>query len=122
MHRRRRARGADGGAAPTPTDARRSAARELADPRLQLGLLLRIGLAGLLSVPFWHAPALVYWGAQGWAKSLFFSTVAIWRNKGAFAVYGLGWIGARGCCLLAMVSVGVGLSAPQRCHARRARR
>ena len=30
---------------------------------------------------------------QGWAKSLFFSTMAIWRNRGAFAVYGLGWFG-----------------------------
>ena len=48
--------------------------------------------AGALSIPFWHAPALVYWGGQGWAKSLFFSTVALWRNKGAFALYGLGWL------------------------------
>jgi len=69
-----------------------SAAR-LADPRLQLGFLLRLGLGALLSVPFWHAPGLIWWGEQGWAKSLFFSTVAIWRNKGAFAVYGLAWIG-----------------------------
>jgi hypothetical protein len=74
----------------TPPEA--SAAR-LADPRLQLGFLLRLGLGALLSVPFWHAPGLVWWGAQGWAKALFFSTVAIWRNKGAFAVYGLAWIG-----------------------------
>jgi len=44
-------------------------------------------------VPFWHAPALVYWGQQSWVKSLFFSTLAIWRNRGAFAVYGLGWFG-----------------------------
>ena len=67
---------------------------KLADPRLGLGLLLRTGLAGLLSVPFWHAPALVYWGGQGCAQSLFSSTLACWRNKGAFTVYSLTWLAA----------------------------
>jgi len=52
---------------------------------------LRFGLAGLLSVPFWHAPALVHWGRHGVGKALFSSTVAVWRNRGAFAVYSLVW-------------------------------
>jgi len=65
----------------------------LADPQLQIGLLLRFGLASLLSLPFWHAPALVHWGGQGVAKALFFSTVACWRNMAAFAVYALAWAG-----------------------------
>jgi hypothetical protein len=64
----------------------------LADPRLQTGLIVRFGLAGLLSVPYWHAPALAYWGGQPAAQSLFSSTVAIWRNRGAFAMYFAGWI------------------------------
>ena len=64
----------------------------LLDPQLQAGLAVRLGLASLLSLPFWHAPALIHWGAQGWAKAMFFSTVACWRNKGAFAVYGLVWV------------------------------
>jgi hypothetical protein len=68
-----------------------SVAQKLADPQLQFGLLLRFGLAGLLSVPFWHAPALVHWGEHTAGKALFFSTVAVWRNKGAFAVYSLAW-------------------------------
>jgi hypothetical protein len=63
------------------------------DARVLFSSLLRLVLLALLSVPFWHAPALVYWGRQGWAKSLFFSTMAIWRNRGAFLVYGLGWFG-----------------------------
>ena len=63
----------------------------LADPQLQFGLLLRLGLAALLSLPFWHAPALVHWGRQGVGQALFSSTVACWRNKGAFAVYGSAW-------------------------------
>jgi hypothetical protein len=68
-------------------------AQRLADSRLQLGVVMRLGLAGLLSVPFWHAPALVHWGAQGVAQSLFSSTVAMWRNKGAFTVFSLAWLG-----------------------------
>jgi hypothetical protein len=68
-------------------------AQRLGDGRLQLGLLMRLGLAGLLSVPFWHAPALMHWGGQGVAQSLFSSTVAMWRNKGAFAVFSLVWLG-----------------------------
>jgi hypothetical protein len=60
---------------------------------LQFSLLLHAALLSLISVPFWHAPALVHWGGQGVAQSLFSSTVAIWRNKGAFLVYGLAWFG-----------------------------
>ena len=67
-------------------------AARLSDSRLEAGVLLRFGLLGLLSVPFWHAPALVHWGSQGAAKALFFSTVACWRNKGAFIVYSLTWL------------------------------
>ena len=68
-------------------------AARLGEPRLLLGMALRLGLAALLALPFWHAPALVYWGGLGFAKSLFFSSVACWRNRSAFVVYGLGWVG-----------------------------
>jgi hypothetical protein len=64
---------------------------QLSDTRLQMGLLLRFGLAGLLSVPFWHAPALVHWGEQTAGKALFFSLMACWRNRSAFTVYALSW-------------------------------
>jgi hypothetical protein len=66
-------------------------ARILTDPRLAEGMLVRVGLAGLLAVPFWHAPALVHWGGQGALQALFTSTVALWRTRGAFGVYLLGW-------------------------------
>ncbi len=65
----------------------------LNDPALQTGLVLRFGLAALLSVPFWHAPALVWWGGQGVAQALFSSTLALWRARGAFVVYSLAWVG-----------------------------
>ena len=64
----------------------------LADDALLLGLLLRLGGTALLSVPFWHAPALVWWQGQGVAQSLFSSTLACWRNRVAFLVYGLAWL------------------------------
>ena len=44
-----------------------------------------------LSMLFWHAPALVLWQNVTPAKSLFFSWMACWRNKGAFVVYTLVW-------------------------------
>jgi hypothetical protein len=98
---------------PDPKTTPETAAARIADGRLQLGLILRLVFAGALSIPFWHAPALVHWGEQGWAKSLFFSSVALWRNKGAFAVYGIAWM-ALWMLLLAFVSIGVGLFGPQR--------
>lgn len=61
------------------------------DPRLFWGLATRLGLMGLLSVPYWHAPALVHWGGQGVAQALFSSTLALWRNKAAFTVNMLLW-------------------------------
>jgi hypothetical protein len=66
----------------------------LADPRLGQGMLLRSALTSLLSVPFWHAPALVFWGGQGCAQSMFSSTLACWRNKGAFSIYFITWVSA----------------------------
>jgi hypothetical protein len=56
-------------------------------------LVCRFGLIALLSVPFWHAPALVHWGGQSPAQALFSSTLAVWRSRGAFVVYLLSWLG-----------------------------
>ena len=88
----------DGGAFDALVEAQANSSPEavaakLADPSLRFGVLLRFGLLGLLSIPFWHAPALVHWGGLSAAKSLFFSTMAVWRNKGAFVVYSLAWFG-----------------------------
>jgi hypothetical protein len=63
----------------------------LADSGLRQGLFLRLGGTALLAIPFWHAPALVWWQGQGVAQALFSSTVACWRNRTAFVVYGLAW-------------------------------
>jgi len=65
----------------------------LSDPMLEIGMIVRLGLASLLSLPFWHAPALIHWGGYSAPKAVFFSAVASWRNKGAFMVYALSWVG-----------------------------
>ncbi len=74
-----------------------------ADPRLFWGAVTRLGLAALLSVPFWHAPALVHWGGQGVMQALFSSTLGLWRNRGAYAYNALLWFAL-------VMSMGLGLS------------
>lgn len=65
----------------------------LAERGMVAGTLVGAGLIIAISVPFWHAPALVHWGHQGVAQSLFSSTLAVWRCRGAFVVYALTWLG-----------------------------
>jgi hypothetical protein len=68
------------------------AAQAAADPRLSEGMTTFALLATALSVPFWHAPALVLWGGQSAWQALFSSTLGVWRAKGAYLVYGLAWL------------------------------
>lgn len=63
----------------------------LDDPRLAWGMGARLGLAALVSVPYWFAPALVHWAGQGVLQSLYSSTLALWRARGAFVLYFAGW-------------------------------
>lgn len=62
------------------------------EPRVDASMLLTLALHTPLFLMFWHAPALVHWHGIAPAKSLFFSTVACWRNLGAMLVFGLGWL------------------------------
>lgn len=84
----------------------------LSDPRLREGMLSLLVLEALISVPFWHAPALVHWGGQGVAQALFSSTLALWRNRGAFALTALGFMGAVLAVALLLAPI-VGLLGPQ---------
>jgi hypothetical protein len=93
--------------------AQNDLAAALNDPRLAQGLLLLGLLGSLLSVPFWHAPALVLWGGQGLAQALFSSTLSLWRAKGAFSLYSLTWLAAWiGSSMLAGLLLAL-LGAPQ---------
>lgn len=68
----------------TPEEAMRGM---LSSPALWLGIALMMPLQMLL----WHAPALLFWHGVPPVKSLFFSLMACWSNKGALLVFLLGW-------------------------------
>jgi len=85
----------------------------LAEPGVVTGSVLALVLGAALSVPFWHAPALVHWGGQGARQALFSSTVAVWRSKGAFLGYALAWGGVLFAFGLTTAMVFVALGAPQ---------
>lgn len=85
----------------------------LADPGLLGGMLLRVALIAALSVPFWHAPMLVWWNGQGLMQSLFSSTLACWRNRAAFVVNALVWVGVSAALGVVASLAVVLLGAPQ---------
>jgi hypothetical protein len=66
------------------------------DPALvERGLLFAAIVFMLLYTPvqmaMWYAPVFVAWHRLSPVKALFYSLVAVWRNKAAFTVYFLGW-------------------------------
>ncbi|MBW8316516.1 MAG: hypothetical protein K0M73_16780 [Hydrogenophaga sp.] len=61
----------------------------LGSPGLWFALLVYIPVLMM----FWHAPALVHWHGVSPVKSLFFSALACWQNKGALLVFAIGWMG-----------------------------
>jgi len=67
------------------------AAGNAAGMELPRGIFLFMLLHLPLSLAFWHAPALTHWHGIAPVKSLFFSLVGCWRNKGAYVVFGLAW-------------------------------
>lgn len=69
-------------------------------------LVLQVGWFALVSVPLWHAPALVHWGRQGAAHAMFSSLVALWHTRGAFVLFQLGW-----CVIGGALGLGAGLVA-----------
>src|SRR5574343_371021 len=71
----------------------------------QSALWLTMLLYAPLSMLFWHAPALVFWQQVPPVKSLFFSWMACWRNKAAFAVYVLVWAGVFGAAAVGALTV-----------------
>jgi uncharacterized membrane protein YhdT len=58
----------------------------LAEPGVGTGAMWVLLAGTVLTVPFW--------GGQAVGQALFSSTLAVWRAKGAFAVYLLGWFGS----------------------------
>lgn len=58
-----------------------------------LAVLLAMACYLPVAMLFWFAPVLVAWHDVPPIKALFFSIVACWRNRGAFVLYGVLWIG-----------------------------
>lgn len=88
---------ADAAADLSPEEAMRTV---LASPGLWLAMVAMLPLQML----FWHAPALLFWHGVPPVKSLFFSLMSCWTNKGALLVFLLGWTG-----LFVVFSLGLSL-------------
>ena len=84
-------------AALSPEEAMRAV---LSSPGMWLAMFAMLPLQML----FWHAPALLFWHGVPPVKSLFFSLMACWTNKGALTVFLLGWTG-----LFVVFSLGLSL-------------
>lgn len=69
-------------------------------PALWIAMLVMLPLQML----FWHAPALVFWHGVPPVKSLFFSLLACWTNRGALVMFLLAWTG-----LFVVFSLGLSL-------------
>ncbi|MET3915046.1 hypothetical protein ABID97_001828 [Variovorax sp. OAS795] len=85
----------------------------MASSDFQVARMLLMCLNLPLSLAMWHAPALVHWHRVEPVKSVFFSVVALFRNFGAYALFGLAWLGVFllagiGIGLVATVLIGVG--------------
>ncbi|MEB2318015.1 MAG: BPSS1780 family membrane protein [Pseudomonadota bacterium] len=63
-------------------------------PDISLALLFFLLLLVPIQAASWYAPLFIAWHRIPVAKSLFFSLVAVWRNKAAFGVYVASWIAA----------------------------
>jgi len=76
----------------------------LASSEFQVARMVHLCLNLPLSLAMWHAPALVHWHRVEPVKSIFFSIVALFRNFGAYALFGIAWLGV---FLLAGIAVGL---------------
>lgn len=63
------------------------------DPGFLFAVLLRLSVLGLVSLLFWHVPALICWGRMTVGKAIFANAVGCWNARGAFLLYGLTWFG-----------------------------
>lgn len=62
-------------------------------PAVVRHLNLTMTLMAVISVPYWHALALVHWGRQGALQALFSSLLGLWRTRGAFVLFLVSFLG-----------------------------
>ncbi len=58
----------------------------------QVAIMLFLGLLMPFQALLWYAPPFVGWHKLPVAQALFSSGVAVWRNRGAFFVFGITWL------------------------------
>lgn len=97
---------------PVP-EAGEAAEELLRQPALMQSMLISLLLYVPLGLLFWHAPALVHWHGIHPVKSLFFSALACWTNKGALLVYFLAWTGVFVAVSLVVVMLASAVGGPQ---------
>ncbi|MFT3804875.1 MAG: BPSS1780 family membrane protein [Burkholderiaceae bacterium] len=76
---------------------------EIGDQSLRWAGLVFLAIYLPAQMALWYAPVFVAWDGIPIGKALFFSFAAVVRNKGAFALYLLGWLGT-------VVAIGLVLS------------
>lgn len=95
-----------------------SGAAKDAFTREQAMSVLLPGLLGVMifyapvSLAFWFTQQLVGWHGQSIAKAVFFSWIACWRNKGAFAVFSLAWVAVFAVAVFAISGLSSLLGSP----------
>jgi hypothetical protein len=78
----------------------------LKEPALMSGALSFTALLIPFQAALWYAPQFVGWHNLGISQSLFYSFVAVWRNRGAFLNFAASWIFLSLCTLIAYAILG----------------
>jgi hypothetical protein len=78
----------------------------LKEPALMWGALSFTALLIPFQAALWYAPQFVGWHNLGITQSLFYSFVAVWRNRGAFLNFAVSWIFLSLCMLIAYAILG----------------
>ncbi len=102
-------------AKPSPQATNDDAAARAADDEATRRRATELAEQGLAYLPvallMWYAPMLVAWHGVPVGKALFFSLVGVWRNRAAFAVYGVAWVAIwmAASTVIALVSLATGI-------------
>lgn len=73
-------------------DSQANAEAALQDPALAGSMLMRAALVTVVSLLFWHTPALMCWGGMPLGKALFSNIVGCWHSRGALTLFGVAWV------------------------------
>ena len=84
----------------------------LADTSFAFAALVFMTLYVPVQMAMWYSPMFVAWHGVPPGKALFYSWISVWRNRAAFVVYGLGWLGVAAAMSIGLRLVGTLVPAP----------